>query len=172
MYAAENGRVYAKFYLQYRLSPSYASMLSSFAKEKIVSLVYTRDPNVTNELMRYLAADQDLIRVMREETAGDGDVCERASVGLVASEDKASAISLLLLCRRYVKVQKNLAHALWLVLGAGAFFGAMLSLFGILSIPSVAYGIWHLVLVSAMALYAFEDLGENKNSPSGGAEKQ
>ena len=172
MYAAENGRVYAKFYLQYRLSPSYASMLSSFVKEKIVSLVYTRDPNVTNELMRYLAADQDLIRVMREETAGDGDVCERASVGLVASEDKASAISLLLLCRRYVKVQKNLAHALWLVLGAGAFFGAMLSLFGILSIPSVAYGIWHLVLVSAMALYAFEALGENKNSPSGGAEKQ
>jgi hypothetical protein len=48
----------------------------------------------------------------------------------------------------------------------------MLSLFGILSIPSIAYGIWHLMLVSAMALYAFETLGENKNSPSGGAEKQ
>ena len=173
MYAAENGRVYAKFYVQYRLSPSYASMLASFAKEKIVSLVYTRDPNVNNELMRYLAADRDLIRVIREDArTEESDVRERASVGLVSTEDKASAVSLLLLCRRYAKMQKNLVYALWFALGAGAFLGVMLSLFGVLSLPSVAYGVLQIALVAALAFYAFKALREDKKSPSGGSDKQ
>ncbi len=167
MYAAENGRVYAKFYVQYRLSPSYSAMLSSFAKEKIISLVYTRDPNVTNELMRYLSADQDLIRVIRDDSSEvDIGSQERMSVGLVSTEDKASAVSLLLLCRRYVKMQKFLIHALWFALGAGAFLGIMLSLFGVLALPSVVYGIWQIALVGAMALYTFSALGENKKSPT------
>lgn len=161
MYAAENGRVYAKFYVQYRLSPSYAEMLSSFAKEKIISLVYTRDPNVTNELMRYLAADRDLIRVIRDDTAEpDFGSQERMSVGLVSTEDKAAAVSLLLLCRRYVKMQKNLLRALWFVLGAGAFLGTMLSLFGLLSLPSAVYGIFQIALVGAMAFYTFKRLSK------------
>ena len=160
IYAAENGRVYAKFYVQYRLSPSYAEMLSSFAKEKIISLVYTRDPNVTNELMRYLAADRDLIRVIRDDSADpDFGVQERMSVGLVSTEDKASAVSLLLLCRRYVKLQKSLLQALWFALGTGAFLGTMLSLFGVLSLPSVVYGIFQIALVGAMAFYTFKRLG-------------
>ena len=172
MYAAENGRVYAKFYVQYRLSPSYAEMLSSFEKEKIISLVYTRDPNVTNELMRYLAADQDLIRVIRDDSSEpDFGAQERMSVGLVSTEDKASAVSLLLLCRRYVKMQKYLLQALWFALGTGAFLGTMLSLFGVLSLPSIVYGIFQIVLISAMVLYTFSALGENKKSPTTEAKK-
>ncbi len=173
MYAAENGRVYAKFYLQYRLSSRFEALIPSFDEEKIVSLVYTRDPNVTGELMRHLAGGRDLIRLIKEEPETSlPDAQERISVGLVSTRDKTSAISLLLLCRRYVRMQKNLLGAFWFALGSGAFLGIMLSAFGLLSLPSVAYGLWQVALVAAMAIYAKKALSKPKNNPSGGIEKQ
>ncbi len=173
MYAAENGRVYAKFYLQYRLSFRFESLLPSFDEEKIVSLVYTRDPNVSGELMRHLASGRDLIRLIKEEAETTmPDAQERISVGLVSTRDKTSAISLLLLCRRYVKMQKNLLSAFWFALGSGAFLGIMLSVFGLLALPSAAYGLWQIALVVAMAIYAKKALSKPKNTSVGGSKNQ
>ncbi len=174
MYAAENGRVYAKFYLQYKLSSAYSQILETFAEERIVSLVYTKDPNVTGALMRHLAADRDLIRVIRnEEMPVCEQILEKASVGLVSTVDKSSAISLLLLCRRYVHVQKNLAGGLLLVLGSGAFLGVMFSIFGLLgALPSIVYGVWQIALVVAMAFYAGKKLLAHGGSQSGGSSQK
>ena len=160
MYAAENGRVYAKFYLQYKLSDAYNKLLAIFAEEKIVSLVYTKDPNIDGALMKHLASDRDLIRVIvNEEMPASEAVSEKASVGLVSAVDKSGAISLLLLCRRYVRMQKNLVSATLLAMGSGAFLGIMLSIFGLLrSLPSIAYGVWQVALVAVLGVYAWKRL--------------
>ena len=174
MYAAENGRVYAKFYLQYKLSEAYSNLLSVFAEEKIVSLVYTKDPNVSGELMRYLASDRDLIRVIRNAEMPASDVLlDKASVGLVSTADKSSAISLLLLCRRYVYMQKSLIGAAFLAIGSGAFLGIMFSLFGLLrSLPSIAYGLWQLALVAGLGIYAWKKLLPKGHSQNRGNSKK
>ena len=173
MYAAENGRIYAKFYLQYRLSPEYKSLLSSFADEKIVSLVYTSDYNLTLDLLRYLAGGRDLIRVIRDSSVSQNDeLQERVSVGLVSSKNKMSAFSLLLLCRRYVEMQKNLMSAFWFTLGAGAFLGAMLAVFNLIALPSLVYGLLEVVLVGAMAIYVKKTLDKTSTPGLGGSEKK
>ena len=174
MYAAENGRVYAKFYLQYKLSVTYSSLLSVFAEEKIISLVYTKDPNVSGDLMKHLALDRDLIRVIRnEEMPASGKVLEKAGVGLVSTADKSSAISLLLLCRRYVHMQKGLISAAFLAIGSGAFLGIMFSLFGLLgSVPSIAYGLWQIALVAALGFYAWKKLLPEGHSHNRGNSKK
>lgn len=171
MYAAENGRVYAKFYLQYKLSEDYSRMLETFTEEKIVSLVYSTDPNVTLPLMRVLAGDRDLIRVIKDQPMpGDEGVSEKASVGLVSTEDKTSAISLLLLCRRYTHMQKMLSNGFLLSIGSGAFLGIMFSVFGVLgALPSVAYGLWQVALVGAMAFFAYKKLMPPGTSQNGGS---
>lgn len=173
MYAAENGRIYAKFYLQYKLNSAFRSHLASFAEEKIVTLVYTRDPNVTDALMRHLADGRDLIRVIKEDaTVTMPQQQERVSVGLVSTKGKASAISLLLLCRRYVRMQKKLLQAFWFALGSGAFLGVMLSVFGLISLPSIVYGIWQGFLVGAMAIYAGKTLAGSKGPSIGGKDER
>ena len=174
MYAAENGRVYAKFYLQYKLSESYGQMLETFAEEKIVSLVYTKDPNVNEALMRHLASGRDLIRVIRNgEMPISEQVFEKVSVGLVSTVDKTSAISLLLLCRRYTRMQKSLASGFLLALGSGAFLGIMFSIFGLIgSLPSIVYGIWEIALTGAMAFYAWKMLLPPGTSRNGGTPRK
>ncbi len=167
MYAAENGRIYATLCLQYRLSSSFEALLSEFAEENIVSLVYTKDFNITNDLMRYLAKDRDVIRVLRDDETGEDAVQEKLSVGLVA-KDKESAISLLLLCHRYAKLQKTLVSAFWFVLGSGLFLGSMLAAFGLLSVlPSVAYGAFQIALIVAMAIYVSRSLDGRKKKNEG-----
>ena len=123
--------------------------------------------------MRHLASGRDLIRLIKEEAETTmPDAQERISVGLVSTRDKTSAISLLLLCRRYVKMQKNLLSAFWFALGSGAFLGIMLSVFGLLALPSAAYGLWQIALVVAMAIYAKKALSKPKNTSVGGSKNQ
>ncbi len=167
MYAAENGRIYATLCLQYSLSSDFESLLSKFSEENIVSLIYTKDFNITNDLVRHLAGDKDVIRVLADESEASDAVQEKLSVGLVA-KDKKSAISLLLLCHRYARLQKKLVSAFWFVLGGGLFLGAMLAVFGLLSaVPSVAYGALQIALVIAMAIYDNRMLGERKKKNEG-----
>ena len=173
MYAAENGRIYAKFYLQYKLNSAFKSHLATFAGEKIVTLVYTKDPNVTDALMRHLAGGRDLIRVIKEDASVTmPHKQERVSVGLVSTKGKESAIFLLLLCRRYVRMQKKLLQAFWFALGSGAFLGVMLSVFGLISLPSIIYGLWQGILVFAMAVYAGKSLAGSKDPGTGGKDEQ
>lgn len=158
MYAAENGVVFAKFYLQYKLSSSFEALLPEFSSEKIVSLIYTKDFNITNELMRHLCGGGDCVRVMKSELFAPAPAAEKAGVGL-AAKDKSGALSLILLCHRYAKLEKTLLSAFWFVLGSGVFFGAMLSVFGLLfAVPSCLYGLWQLAAVIAIGVYAYRSL--------------
>lgn len=168
MYAAENGVVFAKFYLQYRLNSAFASLLSEFSSENIVSLIYAKDFNITNDLMSHLSGRENFIRVMKNDFPVAGVAEEKAGVGVVA-KSKTSAIQLLLLCHRYVHLEKTLSSVLWLVLGGGVFLSAMLSVFGLtFAIPSCAYALWQIAAVVAMGVYARRSLVAPKRKDLGG----
>lgn len=153
MYAAEAGRVYAKFYLRYSFSEEYTMLLPLLKEAGIVTLVYTRDPNVNNELVHKLTTGEDIIRVMHKTVplSEDKKIYPRISAGIVTLGDKTNAINMLLLSKKYVKFQKTLRSTATAAAAAGGAAAILLSLFGVLGIPTVFLALWQAAWVGVLA---------------------
>jgi len=144
MYAAEDGEVYAKFYIRYSFSEEFSMLLPLLQDEGITPLVYTRDPNVTDELIITLTAGNDRIRVLKQTDADSADtaVYRRVSAGIVTTGDKNNAINMLLLAKRYSALQSRFAITELLAMGVGAALAFVLSISGMSLVPSIALVAW------------------------------
>ncbi len=153
MYAAENGVVYAKFYVRYRFSEEFTMLMPQLADEGIIPLVYTRDPNLSNELVKLLSAGTMDIRVLKKTTAPDRDFApSRISAGMVANGDKSSLVNLLLLSRRYVKFNSGMRMTEYGAMVAGLSLGVLLSLGNMLTLPSGLLALWQIAWCVALWL--------------------
>ena len=128
-------------------------LLPTLKKEKIVPLIYTRDPNVSNELLRILSAGADCMRVMKRLAPGTDEdkLYGRVSAGIVTSGDRINAIDLLLLSKKYKRFTEKLAKTEIYAMAAGIASGAVLSLLGV-GVPSFAYVIWQLLWFGAVRI--------------------
>ncbi len=160
MYAAENGVVYAKFYVRYRFSEEFTMLLPTLIEEKIVPLVYTRDPNLTNELMRKLTAGTSTVRILKKNTIPVRDFApSKLSAGMVSNGDKSNLVNLLLLSRRYVKFNTRMRVSERSAMIVGLVLGALISLSGMLPLPSALLSVWQLAwcaVLSALTAGAFK----------------
>jgi hypothetical protein len=153
MYAAENGEVYAKFYVRYRFSEEFTMLLPTLLEEKIVPLVYTRDPNLTNELMRKLTAGTSTVRILKKNTTPVRDFApSKLSAGMVSNGDKSNLVNLVLLSRRYVKFNTRMKASERSAMIVGLVLGAMISVSGMLLLPSALLSVWQVAW--CVALYA------------------
>ena len=144
MYAAENGEVYAKFYIRYSFSEEFSMLLPTLDDEGIKCLVYTRDPNITTELIRSLTAGTDKIRVLKKYSLGETDnaLYKSVSAGMITYGDKNNAINMILLAKRYARFHTRLATTELLAMAAGGALAVVLSLGGMTLVPSVALAVW------------------------------
>lgn len=103
MYAAEDGEVYAKFYIRYSFSEEFTMLLPELRKVGIIPLVYTRDPNITGELLKTLTAGVDDMRVVKlyNELPREEVVHPRVSAKIVTFGDKIDAAGMLVLSKKY-----------------------------------------------------------------------
>ncbi len=154
MYAAEAGEVYAKFYIRYTLSEDFTMILPSLCDDGVVPLIYTRDPNINNELLRTLTAGSDSIRVLKRQTLPDGEdkLYHRVSAGLVTTGNKINVINMLLLSKKYVGFQNRMAVTELLAMGVGSILAATLSLSGMIGVPSLLLVLWHVAWCAALAV--------------------
>jgi hypothetical protein len=152
MYAAEEGVVYAKFYIRYSFSEEFSAILPSLRERKIVPLIYTRDPNISNELLKALTAGQGTMRVLKRTDTPEQDTQTylRVSAGIVTFADKMSAIRTVLLAKKYSSFQKKISVAEVIAMSVGC---AAAVIFGILrmTVPSAIFALWH--SVSCVALF-------------------
>ena len=156
MYAAENGEVYAKFYVRYRFSEEFTMLLPTLLEEKIVPLVYTRDPNLTNELMRKLTAGTSTVRILKKNTTPVRDFApSKLSAGMVSNGDKSNLVNLVLLSRRYVKFNTRMKASERSAMIVGLVLGAMISVSGMLLLPSALLSVWQVAW--CVALYALSE---------------
>ena len=121
-------------------------LLPTLKEEGIVPLIYTRDPNVSNELLRTLSAGSDCMRVMKRLVPGSDEdkLYRRVSAGIVTNGDKINAINIVLLTKKYKKFGERLsASGLYAMIG-GLVGGIVLSLAGV-TLPSLALGVWQLL---------------------------
>ncbi len=145
MYVARDGAVYAKFFLRYTFTEEFTMLLPILKKEKIVPLIYTKDPNISNDLLMILNSNQDLMRVMKEMI--DADDTEKQtfaniSSGLVTLGDKVNAINMLLLSRKYARFTSSAATTVFISSIVGAALASVLVLGGMSLLPSVIVGAW------------------------------
>lgn len=146
MYAAEDGEVYAKFYIRYSLSEEFTMLLPALREEGIIPLVYTRDPNVSNELIKKLMAGSDCMRVVKKLTPhpGEDKLYNRLSASVITYGDKINAINLILLAKRYKKLSDRLAMSEIYAMGVGIVLAVVLTLLGMKGVPSAIFGLWQI----------------------------
>lgn len=144
MYAALDGEVYAKFYIRYSFSEEFSMLLPTLEDEGIKSLVYTSDPNITDELIKALTAGPDNIRVMRRyvQATHTSVVYREVSAGTVTFGEKSNAINTVILAKKYARIESRLAITELIAMTVGGVLGILLSLGGMLLVPSVALAIW------------------------------
>ncbi len=155
MYAAENGEIYAKFYIRYSFSEEFTMLLPSIKAEGIVPLIYTRDPNISNELLKTLSAGSDSMRVMKKyhPLSDEGEkIYRRVSAELVTYGDKINAINTVLLTKKYKKFAQQLSGTELYATIFGSALAAILTFVGATSVPVVVFGIWQIALCVALRL--------------------
>lgn len=103
MYAAEDGEVLAKFYIRYSFSEEFTMLLPELRKARIIPLVYTRDPNVSNDLIYALTAGVDNMRVVRlyNQPPAEEKVYPRVRSTMLTYGDKLDAASMVVLSKKY-----------------------------------------------------------------------
>ena len=155
MYAAENGEIYAKFYIRYSFSEEFTMLLPSIKAEGIVPLIYTRDPNLSNELLKTLSAGSDSMRVMRKyhPLSEDGEkLYRRVSAELVTYGDNINAINTVLLTKKYRRFGQQISGTELYASVFGAALAAILSIFGLTAVPTFVYALWQIALCVALRL--------------------
>ena len=119
-------------------------LLPTLYDDGIKLLIYTRDPNITNDLMKTLTAGTDKIRVMRKYNNQE-DECvtyKQISAGIVTVGDKVNAINMILLSKRYSRLQARLAVTEVIAMAVGAALAVLASFTGLWLVPSVALAAW------------------------------
>ena len=156
MYAAEDGEVNAKFYIRYSFSEEFTSIIPSLRDAGIIPLVYTRDPNVSGELLSTLTAGSTVMRVVKlygpvEEDFGQS----RTSARMITYGDRLDAAGMVVLAKKYHKFSLYLRFtelcaafigvALAIALSFIAFMGH-----GEFTIPMAA--LWHIITYTVIRM--------------------
>ena len=148
-------------------------LLPTLKDERIVPLIYTRDPNISNELLRNLSAGADCMRVMKRLVPGSDEdkLYRRVSAGIVTGGDKINAINVVLLTKKYKRFSERTAKSEIWAMGVGVAIAAILSLAGVLTNPwllplAVLWQVgWCVVLhLSGMKTFISESDKENKGN--------
>ncbi len=152
MYAALDGEVYAKFYIRYSFSEEFSMLLPPLSDEGVKILVYTSDPNITGELIKSLTAGSDNIRIMRKylSTPHANVVYREVSAGMVTFGEKTNAINMIFLAKRYSKIASLIETAELVAMTAGGVIAILLSVCGVLTLPSLVLAAWQAVWCGAL----------------------
>ena len=154
MYGAEDGEVYVKFLIRYSFSEEFTMLLPDLKEKKIVPLVYTRDPNVTAELLKVLTLGEDIIRVMKKYVprSTEEKTYRRIDSGIVTHGDKGNAVNMVLLAKKYAAFQSSLAATELISLIVGAVLAAVLVFGDMLVLPATLLALWQVVWCVVLAV--------------------
>ena len=157
LYAAEDGEVCAKFYIRYSFSEEFTSILPALKEHGIIPLIYTRDPNVTNELLDTLTAGADCMRVVKvyKPIPAEEKIYPRVSARMVTYGDKLNTISMLLLSRKYKKFSERISFIEKCATAVGLMLAVMLCVFGLNSASVIVSVIWQIVLCAVLQYMSY-----------------
>ena len=156
MYSAEDGEVNAKFYIRYSFSEEFTSTIPSLREAGIIPLVYTRDPNVSCELLSTLNAGNCTMRVVKlYDPANEVSVKPREDARMVTYGDRLDAASMIVLAKKYNKFSGYLRFAEICAMVIGVVLAialAYIARFNFKAVPMAA--LWQIVLCISIKLFS------------------
>ena len=168
LYAAEDGEVYAKFYIRYSFSEEFTSLLPSLKEQGIIPLIYTRDPNITNELLDTLTAGADCMRVVKiYRPIREEKVYGRVSARMVTFGDKLNAIVMILLSKKYRAFTEKIRFTELLATFVGLVLAVVFGILGVNPAAVIASVVWQIVwciVLHYMSISTFLREEKNKNN--------
>ena len=156
LYSAQEGRVRAKFYIRYSFSEEFTMLLPSLREAGITPLIYTRDPNITPDLLRALTLGGAKVRVMKKYNARseDNPLYPRLDGGIVTLGERSGMLNMLLLAKRYRKFTRTVEILLLASTLVGALLGGLLSILYTPMLSILAYMLWHGAWLTFFAIFA------------------
>ena len=147
MYGSEDGEVYVKFFIRYSFSEEFTMLLPDLKEKKIVPLIYTRDPNITTDLLKVLTLGEDVIRVMKKYSpiSSEDKTYRSIDSGMVTHGNKDSAINMILLAKKYASFQSSLASTELISMIVGAVLAVVLAVGDMFVIPATLLSLWQVV---------------------------
>ncbi len=146
MYSAEDGEINAKFYIRYSFSEEFTMILPELREQGITPLVYTRDPNISDELLRNLSAGGDFMRVCRLYAPAKADrIYGRVSAGMITYGDKIDAANTVLLAKKFRSFSLGAHFAELCSMVIGIILAIMLSVVGMKGAATLVAAVWQIV---------------------------
>ncbi len=134
MYGAEDGEVYVKFFIRYSFTEEFTMILPYLKEQGIVPLIYTRDPNVNNDLIKTLTMGDDVIRVMKKDggKTTEEKTYRHLSSSIVTLSDRTTVVSIAQIARKYTAHQANLSVTELISMIVGAALAALVAVGGMI----------------------------------------
>lgn len=138
MYGAEDGEVYVKFFIRYSFTEEFTMILPYLKEQGIVPLIYTRDPNVNNELLKILTMGDDVIRVMKKDggKTTEEKTYRHLSSSIVTLSDRTTVVSIAQIARKYTAYQSNLAVNELISMIVGAALASLVAVGGMIDVTT------------------------------------
>ena len=126
-------------------------LLPDLKAQGVTPLVYTRDPNISNELLNTLTAGSDCMRVVRMYTPlAEEIVYSRVSANMVTYGDTLNAISMVLLSKKYRLFSEKMKFIELCAMGVGLMLTVAFGVVGINSAVTLVSSVWHMVWWAAL----------------------
>ena len=122
-------------------------LLPDLKEKKIVPLIYTRDPNITTDLLKVLTLGEDIIRVMKKYVPriSEEKTYRRIDSGIVTHGNKDNAINMVLLAKKYAVFQNSLSATELISMVVGAVLAAVLAFGDMFILPATLLALWQVV---------------------------
>ncbi len=166
MYAAKDGELFAKINVQYNFSEDFARALSYMKAHGVVPLIYSRDPNLDNELLRFLTGGADIIRVMKRTVpAPEREVVyRRLSSPAVSRGGRSDMLEAVFLAKRYSTLEGQLSLTELSAAAVGSTLAAVIAVSGLTSgLPTVLVGAWQLLWCLALSVISRKSFKRQRN---------
>lgn len=154
MYAAEDGRLVAKFYVRYKMDEDFERDVEELHKRGIRAIIRTYDPNITEGLVAGISYTERFdVRVVRKTVDQQNDfAADRLNSGIVCKTSCRDILRTLFACRRMCQVIRIGENCNLLVACFGMLLSLLLCSFGVIfSVPSVFLALYQLLWVGLIA---------------------
>ncbi len=147
LYGAEDSKVFVRFSIRYSFSEEFTMILPYLKEQKIIPLIYTRDPNITVELVKFLTSGEDVIRIMKKNVPPQREerLFRRIDSSIVTYSDKEEVFNMLILARNYTAFQATQEVTELISMMVGAALGVLIALGEMFVIPVSALASWQVV---------------------------
>lgn len=154
MYAAEDGEVNAKFYIRYSFSEEFTSIIPSLRDAGIIPLIYTRDPNVSTDLLAALTAGNGNMRVVKlYDAVSETTVKPRENARMVTYGDRLDAAGMILLSKKYSKFRGYIKFAEICAVAFGIALAIALSFITHINFKAIPLvSLWHILMCAVIRL--------------------